>query len=182
MQLLIRFSAATLVAILVSSQAWAQYPGGAGTGRPGGGRGGGGQTSESREPSSMRGPGSAVDQLQLQIAELDEDLKLAPDQRKAWSVYVERIRRLAGDIARNQTAVRFPKGSADQQFDFLSDTMRNRLTAFEEVADAGKALYATLRSDQRDVADRRLTRIVVSLLDIGATSLAVSPAGGPYKK
>jgi hypothetical protein len=98
----------------------------------------------------MRAP-SGAELLQIQIGELDEDLKLAPDQRRAWSAYVDRLQRLGSDIARNRNAMRFPSGNASQQFDFLADALRNRLTAFEDVADAGKALYAVRRrsSDRR---------------------------------
>jgi plasmid replication initiation protein len=40
--------------------------------------------------------------------------------------------------------------------DQLRDRERNRLTAIEDIADAGKALYATLTTEQRAIADRKL--------------------------
>jgi hypothetical protein len=166
--------AVALVAIAMIGAADAQMPGAGG--RPGGtpsGRGPMGDGGMQREPA----PGVGVDQLQAQLVALEEDLKLAPAQRKPWSAYADRVRQLADDITRNRQAVRFPKGTAPQQFDFLADTMRNRLTAFEDVAEAGKALYATLAPEQQEVADRRLARIAVSLLDVGAGGGSLG--GGP---
>jgi plasmid replication initiation protein len=43
-----------------------------------------------------------------------------------------------------------------QQLDQLTDRERNRLTAIEDIAGAGKALYATLTTEQRAIADRKL--------------------------
>lgn len=174
-----RAIAAIAVAALVATAA-AQVPGGGGSGR--GGPGGPGGTPSGRgamgEASAPRVPGGGIDQMQLQLVELEEDLKLTPEQRRAWSVYADRMRSLAGDIARSRTAIRFPKGTVPQQFDFLGDTLRNRLTAFEDIAEAGKALYATLTPDQQEIADRRLARVAVSLLDIGAAT-ASGPGAAP---
>lgn len=169
--------ALAMTAAMASSAA--QVPGGGGGGRSGGGPPSG--RAAMGEQAMPRGQAGAIDQVQLQLVELEEDLRLAPEQRRAWSLYADRMRSLAGDIARSRTAVRFPKGTAAQQFDFLSDTMRNRLTAFEDIADAGKALYATLTPDQQEIADRRLARVAVSLLDIGATP-ATGPGAAPRPK
>jgi hypothetical protein len=167
---------ATIIAALalMPSLALAQYPGGGGQ-PSGGSRGGMGGSSMGRgsmgQPrDTTRAPEDATVQLQIQLVELEEDLRLAPDQRAAWATYADRMRRLVGDIARNRNAMRFPTGPAAQQFDFLADMLRNRLTAFEDVADAGKALYATLTPDQREVADRRLARMAVMLVDAGQAS------------
>ena len=46
--------------------------------------------------------------------------------------------------------------TARQRLEVLADGARNRLTAVEDVVDAGKALYAVLTPEQRLVADRRL--------------------------
>jgi len=164
-----------LLAIALAAPVAAQYPGGGsgGTGRSGSGQGRPPST-DSRD-AAMRAP-SGAELLQIQIGELDEDLKLAPDQRRAWSAYVDRLQRLGSDIARNRNAMRFPSGNASQQFDFLADALRNRLTAFEDVADAGKALYAVLTPEQRDVADRRLARIAVTVIE-GAATIAGPPTG-----
>lgn len=163
-----------LIAIALAVPVAAQYPGGgSGTGRSGSGQGRS-PTTDSRD-ATIRAP-SGAELLQIQITELDEDLKLAPDQRRAWGAYVDRLQRLGSDIARNRNAMRFPAGNASQQFDFLADAIRNRLTAFEDVADAGKALYAVLTPEQREVADRRLARIAVTVIE-GAATVAGPPAG-----
>jgi hypothetical protein len=149
---------------------WAQYPGGSGspgarTGRPGG-QGPGG---EARVLSQM----SADEQARGQLQELEEDLKLAAAQRAAWTTYATRVQQLADDVARNRNALRFPKGPAPVQLDFVTETLRNRLTAVEDIMDAGKALYATLTSGQKAIADDRLARIAVPLI------APVQPIQGP---
>jgi len=88
---------ATLVAIPFVVEA--QFPGGGGVGGGTGGSGRGAMTrghpGETRD-ATPRAP-DAAELLLIQLGELDEDLKLAPDQRKAWNRYFrERAAALRG--------------------------------------------------------------------------------------
>ena len=74
------------------------------------------------------------------------------------------MQQLADDVVRNRNALRFPKGTAPEQLDFIAETLRNRLTAVEDIVDAGKALYAMLTPGQRAIADDRLARISIPLV------------------
>lgn len=53
--------------------------------------------------------------------------------------------------------------TARQRLEVLADGARNRLTAVEDVVDAGKALYAVLTPEQRLVADRSLALPLAAL-------------------
>ena len=113
-------------------------------------------------------------QVREQLAQLEEDMRFAPDQRALWLSYVDKVQKLVDDIARTRTLERFPRGTATQQFELLGDTARNRLTAVEDIVDAGKALYAKLDPRQQELADRRLARLPLPLLNgnLPASALA----------
>ena len=172
---------ALLAAVLASvTAAHAQFPGG------GGGRGGMGGAPHSRNaPDGARdGPGMGVAsdpvaQMSMDLASLEEDLKLASAQGGAWALYADRLRKFAADVARNRSTMRFPKEAAPQQFELLVTTATNRLTAIEEIAEAGKALYAGLTQDQREIADRRLARIVTPLVTGDLPPGMAAMGGGP---
>jgi hypothetical protein len=161
----------------------AQFPGGGAGGGSSGGRGGtgGGRPpgAQARDGTAPRVP-DAAELLQIQLSEMEEDLKLAPSQRKDWIVYSDRVKQLAADIVRTRNALRFPKGAAPQQLDALSDVLRNRQTAFEDIVDAGKAFYATLSPEQREIADRRLARVAVALVDVSPATALGGPPGGQF--
>ena len=164
-----------LVAVLlltITAVAQAQFPGG-GTG----GRGGMGGAPPGRgAPDAGRDAGAGgmridpMAQLAQNIAELESELRLKPDQLGAWNRYAERLRRFADDIARNRAALGSSRETAPRQLDLVTATAANRLTAVEDVAEAGKALYGLLTPEQREVADRRLVRLLVPLVNGEPTS------------
>ena len=158
-----RWTAIALVAILVAGPAWAQSPGG---GTSGGrtAKGGLRAPGEASDPAQMAAQAGIAEQARFQLRELEEDLKLVPAQRVAWAAYSDKVAKLADDIVRTRNVVRFPKGTAPEQLEFVAETLRNRLTAVEDIADAGKALYAALTADQKAIADGRLARIKIPLV------------------
>ena len=164
-----------LVAIaVILPAAYAQFPGGHG-GWPGTGgtRGGMGGGQAAQGPGKTRAQ-SAADTLSasgapvlVQLDKLEDDLKLTTQQRAAWNAYADKVLRLADDMTRNRFAARtstqLTGASAVQQLDQLAGSARNRLAAVEEIVDAGKALYATLTSEQKPIADRKLVVPMLSL-------------------
>jgi hypothetical protein len=70
--------------------------------------------------------------------------------------------------------------TAPQRLDRLSDIARDRLTAIEDIVDAGKQLYATLTPGQQTVADRRMAVPVMALAGVEPTS-ATTRAGAAGK-
>jgi len=176
-QLTLPIALALALTLLAVADAAAQFPGGAG-GPPGGTtRGSGmGARGPAGEPLPLLAPASAAQQLRIHLGELEEDLKLAPAQRLAWSAYADRMRQLADDVVRARGPGRFPTGTAAQQLDALGDTARNRLTAVEDIVDAGKRLYALLTPEQREIADRRLARVALPLVNGTETGGARSSA------
>jgi hypothetical protein len=112
----------------------------------------------------------------MRMGQLEEDLNLRPDQRGAWKVYRDRVMQMLDDqrrAARAATAYSAIETSAPKRLDALADAARNRLTAVEDIVDAGKALYASLTPEQRTLADRRLALPLATLSgsDTGADLL-----------
>lgn len=61
---------------------------------------------------------------------------------------------------------------APNRLDRLADIARDRLTAIEDIVDAGKNLYATLTPGQQSVADRRMAVPVMALAGVEPNSAA----------
>ena len=169
---------AAAIALAAAAPVSAQFPGGGGTQGGRAGKGGSrGPGADEREPSPSAALAGLAEQARFQLREFEEDLKLAPAQRAAWSAYADKVQRLADDVYRTRNAVRFPVGAAPEQLDSVAETLRNRLTAVEDIADAGKALYALLTPEQKAIADGRLARIALPLL-VPAQSIADGGARG----
>ena len=90
---------------------------------------------------------------------LHEDLKLTAEQEPLWQSYVDKVRALAGDVARERGRKPAPASLA-QQIDRQVDAARKRLTALEDIAQSAKALYASLAAAQQPAADPRLANLM----------------------
>jgi len=169
-----KWLALAAIAALAVSAASAQYPGG-GTGGARGSMGGMGGPSKRMQDgthnrSSADAPVSLTGQIQFQLGRLEDELKLTVPQQASFRAYSDRVLKLADDIARARFVSRSPETSdttALQQFDRLADVARNRMTAVEDIVDAGKVLYASLSPQQRTIADRRLAMIALQLAGSG---------------
>lgn len=143
--------AACMAFALIPARADAQLPGGHGH-------------APAPAPSTLRdrpeAPSDSGAPVLVQLDQLETQLKLTPEQRPAWNAYADQILRLADDMTRSRfvarTAPQPTDATAMQQLDQLVNSERNRLTAIEEIAAAGKAFYATLSDDQKAIADRKL--------------------------
>ena len=62
--------------------------------------------------------------------------------------------------------------TAPQVFDRISVIAQNRLTAVEEIVEAGRALYERLSPEQQRLADRQLALVALTLAS------GVAPAAG----
>ncbi len=144
----------TLGAVLASPTG-AQTGGGVGRSGPSASARNGGMPPD--RPKDERTPGgtSLNELVAVRMSQLEEDLQLQPPQSAAWNRFRDNVQRLLDDRRRAQrtTAV---DATAPQRLDAIADNARNRLTAVEDVVEAGKALYAMLSPEQRIVADRRL--------------------------
>jgi len=161
-----------VVALTLAFSASGQTPGGAGP--KAGGKSGGGLVTRPGD-DRITGP-STADLVTMWMGQLEEDLNLRPDQRGAWKVYRDRVMQMLDDqrrAARAATAYSAIETSAPKRLDALADAARNRLTAVEDIVDAGKALYASLTPEQRTLADRRLALPLATLSgsDTGADLL-----------
>jgi hypothetical protein len=118
--------------------------------------------------------------VQYRLELLEEDLRIRPEQQKAWLNYRERVLRLAEDAQRSSRTALTGDLPAPQRLDRLADIARDRLTAIEDIVDAGKQLYAVLTPGQQGVADRRLAVPVMALAGVEPDSPATR-AGAPAK-
>src|SRR5438876_5141462 len=126
-------------------------------------RGGG----ESRPTDKDGGAEPRVNTLEVTVQELHEDLKLTAEQEPLWQAYVDKVRALGNDLARERDR-RPAQANVQQQIDRIVDAARNRLTALEDVAQAAKALYAKLAPEQQPAADPRLANLMAMPLSADA--------------
>jgi periplasmic protein CpxP/Spy len=172
-------------AMLTASGAAAQVPGGAGPGGgAGGGRGGMG-AADGRGPGikheapSGNSAASIADTVQTRLSDLQEDLKLTTAQRPAWAAYSDRVLKLLADTKRANDAALRGTLTGPQRLDQITDIARNRATAIEDVAEAGKALYAALTPEQQALADSRLAIAVLPMVGVGAPARERRGDDGP---
>ena len=128
-----------------------------------------------KSPDAARGPNpnapiSLTSQIQEQLDRLEGELRITAAQRALWRAYADRVLKLADDIARARFITRTKDAGempASEQLERLGDVARNRLTAVEDIVDAGKALYAGLAPEQKPTADRRLVAVALQLAASG---------------
>ena len=123
-----------------------------------------------RDRANAGAPISLTSQIQEQLDRLEGELRITAAQRPLWKAYADRVAQLADDIARARFISRSKdpgETPASEQLDRLGDVARNRLTAVEDIVDAGKALYAGLTPEQRPAADRRLVAVALQLAASG---------------
>ena len=98
----------------------------------------------------------------LRMSQLEEDLQITAMQMPLWKTYRARVMEMLEDTKRGPR-VSASETTAPKRLDALADMSRNRLTAVEDIVDAGKALYASLTPAQKEVADRRLALPLATL-------------------
>lgn len=178
-----RLAVALAASFLLMPNAYAQFGGGGGTGGggmpggAGGARHGGGSKGCEREGGQEAGSTVAggpdmvsADQLNYQLNDLQQDMRLTPDQTAAWRAFSDQVRALQTDVARERSRGvsalgATPKGAGIMQAIRASvDRSRNRMTALEDLEMSAKALYELLQADQKAQADVRLIPFLASLL------------------
>lgn len=184
----LRTALVVFVAGVTLGTASAQMPPSSGGGRPTGAAGPGGRSiADAMRNNEARMAGANYFELvTLRIAQLEEDLNLAPAQLPAWNTYKERLTRMLDDQRRG-ARVSASETTAPKQLDGLADIARNRLTAVEDIVDAGKAMYAVLTPEQKAVADRKLVLPLATMTGNDAgTDVRRAPRpggdGGPAPK
>jgi hypothetical protein len=133
---------------------------------------------EGREKGGAQEP---VNQIEVTLHEFHEDLKLNGEQEAAWDAYVERIRALMSDIARENVQRAKAQVGVLQRVDRIVDMARDRLTAVEDIAVSAKSLYARLTPAQQQAADPRLANVIAIAL-AGNVSRTGADRGAPPGK
>jgi hypothetical protein len=117
--------------------------------------------------------------VNIRMSQLEEDLQITAQQMPQWKAYRTRVMDMLEDIKRGPR-VSASETTAPKRLDALADMARNRLTAVEDVVDAGKALYAVLSPAQKEIADRRLALPLATLTGNDAGSdLRMQPRPAP---
>ena len=112
-------------------------------------------------------PTSLGGQVQTSLEKLADDLRITAGQQKAWNTFATRVIRLADDVARARFALRDLEGTvvtAPQLFDRIVESQQNRMTAVEDIVEAGRELYQKLSVEQQKLADRRLALVAIALV------------------
>ena len=112
-------------------------------------------------------PVSLTGQTQLALDRLEEQLHIGAHQQKAWDAYRAKVTRYAEDLSRARFSARDMQDgglNATQQFDRLTEIADNRMTAVEEIVEAGRAVYAALGPDQKRLADKALVLLPLRLV------------------
>lgn len=133
----------------------------AGCGGPGGrfGRGGGDEAGNGAKATVCRAP---FDEIHEQLAETEQLLQLTPKQTVLWENYETSVGALISDQVRHEVQV-LSKPTAPQQINAKTEVVRNRLAAMEEITERARALYASLDSGQKKIADQRLVGTIPGL-------------------
>jgi hypothetical protein len=122
-----------------------------------GGRRSGGRTRPSEDSKDKSAERPRVGALETSLNEFHEDLKLNAAQEDSWLRYTNQVRALASDVARQRAQPL--AANALLSLERAVDVARDRLTAMEDVARAGKAFYATLTPEQQATCNPRLANI-----------------------
>ena len=127
-------------------------------------------------------PASLLGTVQYRLDLLEEDLRLRPEQGAVWGAYRSRVLKLAEDMQRASRTTLGGDLTAPKRLDRLADVARDRLTAIEDIVDAGKALYAALTPEQKVLADRRMAVPVMALAGVepnASTDRSLGPPKNP---
>ena len=116
----------------------------------------------------------------IRLAQLEEDMNFTQAQLPLWNKYKTSVLQMVDDIKRG-VRVSASETNAPKRLDSLADLARDRLTAVEDIVDAGKALYAVLTPQQKTVADRRLALPLATLTgnDAGGEARMQGPPPPP---
>ncbi len=99
-------------------------------------------------------PDGVSSQARVQLASVRAALKLTPEQAPNWQLYESKVVELLDELGRGFTPP--ANVTAIRQIDARVDSVRQRLTAMEDIADAAAKLYNGLSTEQKGTADRLL--------------------------
>ena len=111
--------------------------------------------SQRRPASAAEAQARASDRAHQQLNQARTTIRITPAQGPLYEVYRERVIALLDDMNRGVPPPSVGE-SALKQIDRRVDLLRNRLAAFEDVADAARKLYGALTPEQKETADRVL--------------------------
>jgi hypothetical protein len=151
-----------VASMLGATEATAQFGGGFGPGRMGPPGGGNMEGRPQGRPAVTASGSHLIPMIEQQLVEARTQLGIRPEQESLWGAYQGRVGALLADQLRPRPANE-PQGDAMQQIERKIDTVRNRLTAIEDIAEVAHKLYASLDNAQKEKADRILAATIPAL-------------------
>ena len=151
-----------------------------------GGPKGGSPQDGARRGTMREVPLSSGAVVQVELDQLEDQLRMTPAQLGPWRLYAGRVQKLADDIARSRLDARAAtpvSASAVQQLEQLASASGKRATALDDIVVAGRAVYATLNEDQKAIADRRMwlpvSLLATGVMPPGMSEMSVRGGRGP---
>lgn len=123
------------------------------SGGPGAGERGSSQSAFCKAPTEVIGQ---------QLAETSQSLNLTPKQLVLGENYQESVSAMMAEQMKQESPHSLRR-TAVQQIESKVDTVRNRLTAMEEIAERAATLYRALDNAQKKIADQHLPGTVPAL-------------------
>lgn len=141
-------------------------------GERGKGREGPEKTNQDKSQTGAHQEPMGSEQLAYHLSILQVDLQLTPEQGPLWKAFVDQLVTLASDMARQRSRLHSASAVATEGLETHSvkriamavDIARNRLTALEDVEASSRALYQSLRDDQKTLANTRMGVVLGPLL------------------
>lgn len=157
-----QFALVVVAFLLGATEATAQFGGGFGPGRMGPPDGGNLEGRPQGRPAVTASGSHLIPMIEQQLVEARTQLGIRPEQESLWGAYQGRVGALLADQLRPRPANE-TQGDAMRQIARKIDTVRNRLTALEDIAEVAHKLYASLDDAQKEKADRLLAATIPAL-------------------
>ena len=96
---------------------------------------------------------------------MEMDLQLTPQQKETWQAFANKVRAYASYISRERARAGIPPPEGTpigglQHIDLVTDGARIRLNELEDIRTEANALYTTLSSDKKKIADARMVSLI----------------------
>ena len=115
---------------------------------------------------SMPTPGSHLltyEQIEIGLSRLEENLKLTPEQSKAWANFAIKVRLYASDVAKERAKLNNDSSATIDGLKFLNQSTedaKNRYTSLKEVDESAKPLYKLLSAEQKASFDSKVPTFI----------------------
>jgi len=97
-----------------------------------------------------------VARVQKHLDKLKAALQITPEQQAQWSAFADKVLAQVQQMKAERESMKARPATAPERIDWQLARMKERTARFEVVAQAAKDLYASLTSEQKQIADKKL--------------------------